>query len=109
MKKNIRVKRIIVILLILIEISYISPFYEVKSEEKEENESVQEILKTQSDSVGISSFIKEANKYKSEDFDIDINEIMNSALKGNIDNEKMQKNILSILGKELEKSIRTIR
>lgn len=105
MKQNIRLKRIIVILFILIGVSYLSSFKEVKAEE----DSVQEILKSQSDSVGINSFIKEANKYKSEDFDIDINEIMNSALKGDINNKKIQKNILSIFGKELEKSIRTIR
>lgn len=71
--------------------------------------SKEEILEIQKDSVNIGKFIEEAKKYTSNIFeDIDYNELLNSAITGNIDNEKLGKGILNIIGKETLSSIQTI-
>ena len=105
MKENKRLKEILVFLIILlIPLICSSFFYNVYAENETE-----EILKNQSDSIGISSFIEEAKKYKNDDLDIDVEEIISSAIKGNIDNKTLGKKILSILGVQLEETIATIR
>lgn len=64
------------------------------------------ILQSQQDSLGIASFLEEAQKYTSSVYeDIDINELFTSALKGKIDNEKMIKSVVGLLGKEVVSSI----
>ena len=71
--------------------------------------SQEEIIQTQKDSVNIGKFIEEAKKYTSNVFDdVDYNELLNSAITGNIDNEKLGKGILNVIGKETLGSIRTI-
>ena len=79
--KNKRLIKIIVILLIYF--GYLSFCYKVNAED----DITSELLKSQSSTLGISSFIEEANKYKSEDFDIDVNKLITSAIKGNVDNQ----------------------
>ena len=50
------------------------------------------ILQSQQDSLNISSFLKEADKYTDSVFeDININELFTSALTGKIDNGKLFK------------------
>lgn len=109
MKKNRRLKKLIIILVVLL-INFIqsSLFYKV-SAENEVNSIVQETLQSQSDSIGISGFIEEANKYKSEDFDIDVNELVSSAIKGKIDNKTIGKKISAILFSQVKEAITAIR
>ena len=65
-----------------------------------------EILQSQQDSLNISSFLKEANKYTESIYeDIDISELFTSALTGKIDNEKLFKSITGLFGKEILSSI----
>ena len=105
MKENKRLKEILVFLIILlIPLICSSFFYNVYAENETE-----EILKNQSDSIGIASFIEEANKYKNKEFDINIEQIISSAIKGNIDNKTLGKEILSILFGQVEESSSTIR
>lgn len=67
-----------------------------------EETSTEDILESQKDSLNISGFLEEANKYTSDLYgDIDIGEIFNKAIKGEIDNESIIKKILSIIGKEI--------
>lgn len=71
-----------------------------------ENVDTDTILKSQQDSLNVSSFLKEVEKYTSSTFqDIDVKELFNSALTGNIDNGKLFKNVLSLLGREITGSI----
>ena len=64
------------------------------------------ILQSQQDSLNISSFLKEAERYTSSVFeDIDVSELFTSALTGKIDNEKLFKGIFSLFGKEVLNSI----
>ena len=105
MKENKRLKEILVFrIILLIPLICSSFFYNVYAENETE-----EILKNQSDSIGIASFIEEANKYKNKEFDINIEQIISSAIKGNIDNKTLGKEILSILFGQVEESISTIR
>ena len=101
--RNKRVIKIIVILLIYF--CYLSFCYKVNAEDDITNE----LLKSQSSTLGISSFIEEANKYKSEDFDIDVNELITSAIKGNVDNQTIGRKILAQLFSGAREAISTIR
>lgn len=68
-----------------------------------------EILSSQKDAVNISKFVDEAQKYTKDVYeDIDFNQLLNSALQGNIDNKLLYKSIFNVLGKETISSIRTI-
>ncbi len=64
--------------------------------------STEDILESQKDSLNISGFLEEADKYTSDLYgDMDVGEIFNKAIKGEIDNESIIKRFLSILGKEI--------
>ena len=72
--------------------------------------SQEEILKSQSESLNISGFLSEANKYTKEAFSgLDVNELMNSAIKGNVDNKTILSKILSLFGSEIGKTLKIIR
>lgn len=67
------------------------------------------VLETQKETLNIASFIKEANKYSKEIFpDIDANNLLNSALRGEIDNKTIFWNIVSLFGKELIIALQTL-
>ena len=101
--KNKRLIKIIVILLIYF--CYLSFCYKVNAED----DITSELLKSQLSTLGISSFIEEANKYKSEDFDIDVNELITSGIKGNVDNQTIGRKILAQLFSGAREAISTIR
>ena len=63
----------------------------------------------QQEEFKIQDFIKSAEKFTGEFFeDIDINEILNDAIKGEVDNSTLLKKILNILGKEVTTNIKSI-
>jgi len=65
-----------------------------------------EIISSQMDALNLSSFIDEGEKYTEEIFpDIDLNNLLNSAIKGEIDNKNMYKGILAVFGDEIVSSI----
>lgn len=62
----------------------------------------EDTLTEQQNEFGIGEFIEEANKYTGKFFEeIDINNIFQDAIKGEIDNESIFKNIIKLLGDEL--------
>ena len=66
-------------------------------------------LQSQQESFGISSFIENSKKYTGEFFeDIDISNILNSAIKGEIDNSTIYKKILNLLGTEVQTGIKSL-
>ena len=101
--RNKRLIRIIIILLLYF--CHLSFSYSVNAEE----DITSELLKSQSSTLGISSFIEEANKYKSDDFDIDVNELITSAIKGNVDIKTICKKVLTQLFRGTREAIATIR
>jgi len=103
-------KLIAIIIICLIFINNTTSYVEAKENtEKEEMQSSEDIISSQKASLNISNFLKEAQKYTQDVFkDTDYNELLNSAIKGKIDNSELGKSILNILGKETVTSIRTI-
>lgn len=72
----------------------------------EDSVDTSEILQSQQDSLNISSFLKEVERYTSSIYeDIDVSELFNSALTGSVNNEKLFKSVLSLLEKEIKSSI----
>ncbi len=62
----------------------------------------EETLEEQQEEFGISEFIEEANTYSGEFFeDINMNEILNNAIKGEVDNQTLFKKVLGLIGGEL--------
>ena len=67
---------------------------------------LEDIMKTQEDSLGITDFIQESKGYTSDVFsDIDLNEIFTNAISGNTDNKKLVKGIWKIFGNELQGAV----
>lgn len=68
-----------------------------------------DVINSQMDSFNISNFINEANKY-TEDIleDVDIGELLNNAIKGEIDNNELLKNIFPLLGEEIKEAIKVM-
>ncbi len=65
-----------------------------------------EIISSQMDSLNLSSFIDEGEKYTEHVFpDINLNDFLNSAIKGKVDNKSIYKGLLSIFGDEVVSSI----
>lgn len=72
--------------------------------------SQEEILKSQYDALNIKQFVNQANSYTKEVFDgIDAEELMNSAIKGKIDNKNLINKILSLFGKEIGQTLKIVR
>ena len=62
----------------------------------------EETLQEQQEEFGICEFIEQADEYSGEFFeDIDMNEILENAIQGKVDNQTLFKKVLSVLGGEL--------
>lgn len=65
-----------------------------------------EVLNKQKTSLNISGFVEEAQKYTSENFEeLNIDEMLNSAIKGEIDNSSFFSGIGKLLGTEVKQAI----
>ncbi len=74
-----------------------------------ENDSQNQTLAEQQEEFGINDFIQESEQYTGEFFeDIDINRILQDALKGEINNESFLAKILSLFGKEFMSALGAI-
>ena len=65
------------------------------------------VIEEQKQMIGISDFIKEANKYSNENFG-DMNEILNEAIKGEVDNSNIIKKIFNNLTKEIKETTKIL-
>ena len=62
----------------------------------------EETIEEQQEEFGISEFIEQAEEYSGEFFeDIDMNKILENAIKGEVDNQTLFQKVLSLLGGEL--------
>lgn len=69
------------------------------------SENTNEIIDSQKDNLNISDFIKEAEKYTKESMPgLDLNDLLTTAIKGDIDNVRLVKFLWSLLGKEIMNS-----
>lgn len=68
-----------------------------------------EVINSQMDSFNISNFIDEANKYSNDILkDIDIQELLNNAIKGELDTNQLLKNIFPLLGTEIKEALKVM-
>ncbi len=68
-----------------------------------------ETIEEQKETFGISDFIKESQKYKGDFLeDIDISELMNNAIQGNVDNNILIKKVIKLFGTEVKSSVKTL-
>ena len=96
-------KKKIFILFILLEL-FIFAFTTISF--AEENVSEDEIMETQKSLLDISGFLEEAEKYTKNTFeDLELGDLFNSAITGNIDNTTIIKSILNLLGKGILDSV----
>ena len=95
-------KKIIIVILLIITIPNV-----VFAETEEETE--EEIMDTTREKFNISQFIKEAEKYTGGVLeDIDLTDMLNEAIKGNIDNKTIYQKILKLLGSEVNSSLKVL-
>lgn len=67
---------------------------------------LQDLIKTQEDSLGITDFIQESNKYTEDVFSAgDLQNLFNEALSGKIDNKKILRIFIQVFGKEVKNTI----
>lgn len=70
----------------------------------------EEVLQAQKESLNLSDFISEAQRYVDENLEgIDVQELINSAITGKVENENIYKSLFNILGKEVKDAIKIMR
>ena len=100
-------QKIIINIIIIIIIIFVSKntYAQNTSQETFDNET----LTSHQETFGINSFIENAKNYTGEFFnDIDISELLNSAIKGNVDNTTIYRKILNLLGNEIQIAIKSL-
>lgn len=103
--KSLRIIKRIAIIYILVELifvinpcEYINIIVVVSKAENYENQ----IINTQKQNLGIQEFIEQSQKYTKKSMpEIDLNNLLTTAISGGIDNVKLLKLLLGILGKEV--------
>lgn len=91
--------KILIILCIILSYSGIDSYAE--------NE---EIFEEQMKTLNISDFISETQKYTDESIgEININEILTSAITGKVENKNLVKKVLDIFGNEVRNAIKVMR
>ena len=71
--------------------------------------SQEEIISSQTDALGISTFLSDSEKYTQDTFgDIDISELFTQSLSGNIDNNAIMKIVFALLGDNVKTALTTI-
>lgn len=69
----------------------------------------EEIIASQKETLDISKFINAAKTYTKESFNnIDYNELLNSAIKGNVNNKTIWQSIINLIGNETLSSIKVM-
>lgn len=69
----------------------------------------EDVINSQMGSFNISNFINEANKYTEDVLkDIDIGDLLNDAIKGEINNNELLKKIFPVLGDEIKQAIKVM-
>lgn len=88
-----------IIIIMLITIMYMFPNASLAKENDEDG------LEKQAKSLGVNSFIDEAEMYSDE---LDISDIFKSSITGKVDNNKIIKVIFNLLGKDVVNAIKTV-
>ncbi len=69
----------------------------------------EQMMEQQQEELGIQDFLKDSKQYLGDFFeDIDMSEVLNDAVKGEVDNASIGKRIFSLLGSEVVASVKAI-
>ena len=102
-------KKLIIIILFIFMIPNMVFAESTEENETENNQTDEEIMESIQEQFNISGFIKEAEKYTGDFLeDMSISDILNSAIKGEIDNKTFYQKILKILGSEVNSSLKIL-
>lgn len=72
-------------------------------------ETQDEIMSSTQEKFNISGFLKEAQKYTNESFgEIDLSSMLGQAIQGKVDNNKLYKIVIKLLGKEVSSSLKIL-
>ena len=72
-------------------------------------ETQDEIMSSTQEKFNISGFLKESQKYTNESFEeIDLSSMLGQAIQGKVDNNKLYKIIMKLLGKEVSSSLKIL-
>lgn len=72
--------------------------------------SQEEILQSQSETLNIKGFVSQADKYTQEVFEgMDMQNLLNDAIKGKVDNKTIFQKILNLFGDEIKETLKIIR
>ena len=97
-----KIFKILILILVIMQLHQIIVYAEGTDTE--------EILKSQQESLNLSDFISESQKYVDEYLDgVDVGKLLNSATSGKIEDENIIKSIFNVLGKEVKDAIRVMR
>ena len=103
--RNVKTKISKILLLILL-ITNMLPTQVLANTEENQNEV---IVEEQKEMFGINSFIKNAKEYSGKFFaEIDLQEMLNSAIKGEMDNTSIYQKIFNLLGEEVKIGIKSL-
>ena len=101
------IKRILKIIIFILIILLTTNTYSKAEQSAEDN--IEETIEQQKETFGINSFIENANEYTGEFFnDIDISNILTSAISGEVDNNTIYERIQNLFGDELKTGIKTL-
>lgn len=102
-------KKLIIIILFIFMIPNMVFAESTEDNESENKQTDEEIMSSTQEQFNISDFVKEAEKYTGDFLeDMSISDILNSAIKGEIDNQTFYHKILKILGSEVNSSLKIL-
>ena len=100
-------KKILLILAVALLLEIPSVYATDETENVEIN--TEDIISTQMDELNVSNFITKSKEYSGEFMeDIDIGELLQSAISGNINNDTFFKKIVNLFGKEIKSTIKIL-
>ena len=103
-------KKIVCLFITIIFITYpMQTIYGSENDNDNEDNSQNQTLMEQQEEFGISEFIKESKEYTGDFFeDIDINQMLQDAIKGEINNDTIINKVFNLLGKEFTTALGSI-
>ena len=102
-------KKLIIIILFIFMIPNMVFAESTENSETENIQTDEEIMDSIQEEFNISDFIEEAEKYTGDFLDdMSISDILNSAIKGEIDNQTFYQKVLKILGSEVNSSLKIL-
>ena len=102
-------KKLIIIILFIFMIPNMVFAESTEDSETENVQTDEEIMDSIQEEFNISDFIEEAEKYTGDFLDdMSITDILNSAIKGEIDNQTFYQKVLKILGSEVNSSLKIL-